>query len=486
MNIWIVSREYAGIAEAGGVKNVTRSLAETLATLGNEVTVFMPVYKCSDFRITGEQGNGKPHFFFIEDPIFAEKRGVYTYTREDEAENPSRVAGSGHLDTVQEDIRFQRLVVERGMILGRPDVVHCQDAATALVPVYANELNESTKNFYKNTKFVVTIHNAGRGYHHSFFGWDYVKNETGFSDEIISKAFNQNLNNFEPFLAASHCATLTTVSPQYAEELKDIKNNYDTGELAGFFIKNDTPIIGITNGIDFEHYNPTNTKKSLLPFTFNPAKGSLDGKEKCRKHFFENYWDKALEKGDKKGELFCYQGRLVRQKGLDVLFGSVPKIIENNPACKIIIMGQGEKALEEWAFSIQDQFPENFKYICGYEKALSRLVIASSDFIILPSFFEPCGLTDLIAQIFGTIPIAHKTGGLCKIKDGVTGFLYEENTKENLENVINSIISKKKENPDFFNKIIKNAAKTVKTDFSWKEIVETKYMEVYKKQHFSY
>ena len=192
MKIWIVSMECAGIAEAGGVKNVSFSLCKELALLGHKVTLFIPVYKCTSYELIkklkkdgggtiqinqcGKQEQisystavctqGDFDVVFVNHQSFAEKEGVYTYTAAEQEKNPDFVKGFGHKDTLFMDSLFSKAVCAYSSCIKEseiPDIIHCQDASTALVPSFAIK----NKDFEK-TATVVTIHNAGPAYHHNF------------------------------------------------------------------------------------------------------------------------------------------------------------------------------------------------------------------------------------------------------------------------------------------------------------------------------
>lgn len=482
MRIAIVSREYGGIVEAGGVKNVTRSLCESLRDEGNEVVVFLPVYGCTDLESSYLKSSKAENisFEFIENPVFASKMGVYTYTKEEELSNPSHKAGCGHLDCIEEDILFQRLVLDRMFSYKNKDgkffdIIHCQDAAASLVPVFARENeNDELKEYFSKSRFFVTIHNAGAGYRHSICGFENAVTKTELDSLIIEKGFFSEENCFEPFALASFYSVLTTVSPDYARFLESSESD----SLTRFFKKNKVKIDGITNGIDFEEYNPENPEKSLIPFNFNPSENDFEGKLKCRIRFFNEHWN--VSSFNENDPVICFHGRLVGQKGVDLLFDCVSNLVENKGNLRILVMGQGSRELEEKARSLSEIYPQNFWFFNGYDKALSRLMIASSDFIILPSRFEPCGLEDFIAQILGTIPVAHKTGGLLKIIDGETGFLYENNSSCEIAQVVLEKIENKEKNCAQHLKMVKQAFENVRENYCWKKIVK-KYIEIYKK-----
>ncbi|AEE16792.1 glycogen synthase [Treponema brennaborense] len=514
--LWLISREYAGIAEAGGVKNVACSLCEGLAAKGCAVTLLIPRYACSDFHAVTEYTpdcvapqqvcvaekeytvsfdsgycNGVKLVFVLHQ-IFADKTGVYTYTAEDERRDPRRKRGTGHADALLMDVLFQKAVLAYGTVCGLlPDVIHCQDAATALIPVMARNLAPFS-DFFGRTRFAVTIHNAGPGYHHEFPSVAAAIEYTGLPEPLVSAAVNGAA--VEPFLLAGAYAGLSTVSPWYADELLN-PANADTGGLSVLFSRRHFRIKGITNGIDCDKYDPSDTAKSLLPFAFAPAHGELDGKYKNRKFFIETYAGKAAVsdaypalvrsgylQNEKKGErpvYFCYHGRIVSQKGIDILILAASALLASRTDARVVIVGQGEALLENALGDLAVKYAGRCVYFCGYDRAVSRLATAVSDFIVLPSKFEPCGLEDFIGQLFGTVPVAHATGGLNKISDGETGFLYTENTPEQLLSVLTRLTALVKNEPSALYSLIERGAVCVADRYAWEKVIEREYVPFY-------
>lgn len=523
--LWQVSREYAGIAEAGGVKNVACSLSEELHKQGWDVTVFIPLYGCTMlwdvegfdliadtfseisihntcYRIAYAKGyyNGV-HIVFIICSQFTGKIGVYTYTGLEEKLDSSHKRGDGHADADVLNTLFQKAVLDYGIVSGKkPDIIQCQDAPTASIPFIARK-DSTYLNHYTNTRFVVTIHNAGAGYHHSF---DSTQKTSSLFNLPIETFEGSLLNGrVEPFLLSEPFATLTTVSPWYADELCDPNNPYSDG-LSREFYERKTLITGITNGIDYKNYDPSDTKISKLPFSYDPSTENLDGKYNCRAIFLEKYAIEAMQTENdtikldsviqygtllndqkintddtniaiSKPVYFSFHGRMVHQKGVDILAGAARTVLAHCDNARFIITGQGARELEELHCNLARDYPGRYLYLQGYKKSLARLCVAVSDFIVLPSIFEPCGLEDFIAQIYGTIPIAHACGGLQKILHEKTGFLYNTNTSEVLSALLLDLSAKKRSNPKYFNGIIVDAAQCVKTEYSWKKIIQEHY-----------
>ncbi|MGI5172056.1 glycogen/starch synthase [Treponema sp. OMZ 840] len=531
--IWLVSREYAGIAEAGGVKNVVRALAEQLYQNNFNVCVFIPLYGCTavqkirDFKIREHAARIKAEnreytlhfaeglfhhisFVFIIHSLFTEKSGVYTYTEAEERLNHRHMQGKGHEDALLLNVLFQKGVLEYGRLCAAkdikrnsiPDIIHCHDAAAALIPFIARN-DALYDNTYNTTRFVLTIHNAGNAYRH-----EIDKDRAALFLQLPEHLFDGCVISgcCEPYLLAEPYAELTTVSPWYAKELTDPRDA-NSGGLSAVFARRNTRITGITNGIEYDTYNPANISVSMLPHTFNPSAGDFTGKYRCRKEFIEYYSNPFHKKnrpelkqygfllppdtmpipdstmpdtnGLHKTVFFSYHGRMVHQKGTNILADAAKIVLKNCDYVRFIVTGQGNTELEKQQEALADQFPGKYLYLRGYERSAARLCVAVADFIVLPSIFEPCGLEDFIAQLYGTIPIAHACGGLQKIVDGKTGFLYADNTPDTLARILSALAAKKQKNPDFFTALAAKAAQYVQNEYSWKKIISTAYIPLY-------
>lgn len=522
MNIWIVSREYVNIAEAGGVKNVTTSIAENLARLNHNVTVFIPLYACSDLShleefnclwhhpvqielcgknnlVSFSYGKLKNvNFVFIGNKAFSNKNGVYTYTREDEEKNPDFKQGHGHKDALFLNSFFQKSIVYYGLTCcenDAPDIIHGQDATSAMVPVFLNfakSENAYLNKFYENTKSIITIHNAGPAYHHEYSSLDEARFYTSLPDSILEYGYNGN--RIEPFVLASKYSLLTTVSTEYADEINN--NLTDTDGLAEIFLKNNTKIFGITNGMDFESYDTSNKTKSLLPFEYDLENKNIIGKYKCRDYLIKNYCIKNSENSFYNGDIFkfgyldsnntddfvyiSYHGRVVYQKGIEVMTRASEILLEKKLPVRFIFIGQGDKNLESKIQACAEKYKGSFVYFRGYNKEFSRLCIASGDFSLQASYFEPCGLEDFISQSLGTLPVAHATGGLKKIKSTETGFLYSPNSPEVLSSILESLVKiVHNAGRDILQNMIYYTFNYIKNNYSWKNVIKDKYIKLY-------
>lgn len=510
MKIWCVCREYANVSESGGVKLVTRALCENFAKLGHKVTVIMPLYACTNLEecldyekdyisainITVATTKCTVHFdkthindircIFVRHEAFSHKKAVYTYTQLDEEENPAHKKGKGHEDAKFMDVLFQKSVAtlcSKQSPWLFPDIVHCHDATCAMIKAFMQQITQ------KLPQFIVTIHNAGLGYHHEFSSIQEAEFFTGFETEFLQKCVSNNC--VEPFLIATETkCTMTTVSTKYAIELKDTSNDNITGGLASQFKRRGVLIIGIENGIDTQRYDTKNQKCSLLPFEYDCTKKDFSGKLKCREYLLQwlledirqndlNLYGTLLP-GVADCVYFCFHARLVEQKGISILCEAVREFFSSNDNARFIIMGQGESELESKCKALANDFRGKVVYFCGYDKAMSRLCIAAADFLLLPSIFEPCGTEDLIASVLGTIPVANYTGGLAKIVEGETGFLYSPNTKETLAKTLLTLCNTIAQNKKAFYNIMQTACCNANDNFSWEIITKDKWQPLLK------
>lgn len=516
MKIWNISMECAGIIEAGGVKNVTYSLCKEFALLNNQVVLFIPLFKttsfeflkdyCDDFikdqkifhcgkdetvsysKATFVEGNFT--VIFIKHPSFTQKEGVYTYTENEHKQNPEFIKGCGHKDTLFMDSLFAKAIIHYLKLQNTneyPDIIHCQDASTALVPVFLKEQIPQ-----QNIKTVITIHNAGPAYHHNFSSIGEAAWYTNLSEQKLSGALNEY--KVEPFLLASNYqANIATVSEHYAKELKDPFNKNETEGLSTIFFSRYTTITGITNGIDYDRYDPKNKNISSLPFEFNPEKGDLKGKFLCRDYFIKNvacsktfddvnvFGNIESNMDSSKDIYLIYQGRITEQKGISVLLSAIPALLHNFDNLKFVITGQGQIQLENQIIQYTQSYPGKILFINGYSKLLARLTNVIGDFIVLPSYFEPCGLEDLISQVYGTLPIANATGGLNKILNNQTGFLYTKNTTESLIAKLSEVIAIKKYNPELIDNMISFTANYIHENYLWSNVIKNKYIPYFEK-----
>jgi starch synthase len=501
--VWHVTREYAGLAEAGGVKDVARGLAEAQARAGCRATVMLPLYgfmpgalKSGDlvaaFTLAlpdQDQGNamipedvrvhaaelGGVRMLLVESPRFSSARDVYTHTQRDEEENHWKTRGSGHWDAHQKNITLQRAAIEAALALGeRPDVFHCHDGHTAFLPALLREEPRLVEPFGQ-TRAVVTIHNAGAGYHQEVWNADFARLLTGLPPAVIKRAMLGT--SVDPLLLAGDYARVVTVSEQYARELMAEREKEMSGGLGRAFRERGISLAGITNGIDPRPWDPRAPGSPGLPFPFDPLTGDLEGKRKSREVLVRTLGLPA----DPGGPLYAYVGRLAGQKGIDVLFHALKDLLRSPEQRLFAIVGRGEKDMESmlaW-LAAEPSTAGRLAFVPRYDQDLASLLYAASDFFLIPSAYEPCGLTDFIAQIRGSIPVVHRVGGLVKVRDGETGFSYDEHSPAALAASVQRTTRLVREDPALLERVRRVAFQEIFSRHTWDRVYAESYLPLY-------
>ena len=282
-SIWMFSREYGSLAGAGGVKDVVSQLSVALAGRDDtKVSVVLPCYGFMDPVDLGFKRMQDPLYpdrllqfdvpmdytdlerkervgvwhaeldgvslYLLGAERFLEKQGVYTYTRQESQRESWKVQGVGHIDYFAMNILLQKAGLDLIMLLDeKPGVIHCHDGHTAVTPAIIREC-PGYSNYFRNTAAVVSIHNAGVGYHQDVSDLPFVRAITGLPWRVINNSLLEH--SFDPFLAAAPYATISTVSENYAHELQWTDADYLTGWLGHRLLDGGVSIVGITNGID--------------------------------------------------------------------------------------------------------------------------------------------------------------------------------------------------------------------------------------------
>jgi starch synthase len=528
-SIWMLTREYGNLAGAGGVKDVTLQLARALAGWsGRSVSVVMPRYGFMDpaslgFIPLADPANperaleyevdldyahverrekvrvwtariDRVNLFLLEADRFAEKRAVYTYTAADEAVNPAHKEGESHIDYFAMNILLQKGALDLMMLLGvRPDVIHCHDGHTAVLPAMIHE-NSGLRHFFRGTGTVVTIHNGGKGYHQEVADLSFAHAVTGLPWKVIMGS--RLADCFDPFLVAAHYAVMNTVSEQYARELQETDDDLLTGWLGHTLLERGVSLKGVTNGIDPGEFDPADAGKSGIDAPFNPlAGGALPGKRACKEALLQEL------SGDRNGQerlvggiqplgfldfrpdlpLFTFIGRLNEQKGVGVLLASLRRLLQAKTDFQFLLLGSGGPD-EEQELARLAQKKENRGRVCvlrGFNPALANRIYAAGDFFLIPSRYEPCGLTDFIAQLFGNLPIVHRVGGLVKVEDGETGFSYIRHTPAVLSEAMLRAMAFYHDHPARIREMQRQAVMRIQERYTW-QMVMKQYLLLYK------
>jgi starch synthase len=502
--VWHVTREYAGIAEAGGVKDVVRGLAEAQGRAGGRPTVVLPLYGfmpaefrsgavIASFNLSLPDHDVNNEFFnepvkvsvllrqgvrllLVASPGYDRLRSIYTYTAQDEMENKWKKKGTGHWDFHQLNLVLQRAALETALAIGEiPRVFHCHDGHTAFLPALMREDPRYAAPF-RATSALVTVHNAGQGYHQEVWSPEFACLLTGLSLEVLRKGL---LNGaIDPLLLAAYYARLVTVSEQYARELLVEKENESAGGLGRALREAGIPLAGITNGIDPAPWDPRSPTATGLPYRFDPLLGDWEGKRQCRRSLAERLGVTGIPRP---GPLYAFIGRLTAQKGIDVLCGALERVLRDPVERSFVVLGQGDAASESMLASLarQANSPSLLAFVPLYAPSLATLIYAASDFFLIPSAYEPCGLTDFIAQLLGSIPVVHHVGGLVKVRDGETGFSYADHSPDALGAAIDRTTALFQGQSEHLDRMKREAFAEVFSLHTWDRVLADSYQPLY-------
>jgi len=465
MKILFASAEAYPLAKVGGLGDVAGSLPKALAALGHDVRIVLPKYGIVrdvkedlgsfSVRIGGEAHearlgtsaiDGVPVYLVDYPPLF-DRPKVYEY--EDDGERFG-FFGKAILDLLPAANWW-------------PDVVHVNDwhsalAAAFLKTTYAGDAR------YRQIRSLLTIHNLQ---HQGLFGrdlfdWLGLPPETWNPEGV---EFYGQLN----FLKAGivYADRVNTVSPTYAKEIQ----TEEYGErLDGLLRSRAARLSGILNGIDYDTWNPA--KDALLAQTYTKTTVEKKVKDKA-----------ALQSevglaADPKAPLFGIVGRATGQKGFDILTPALPKILETG--AQVVLLGTGEKRYEEPLAALAGGSPA-FVAALKYDERLAHKIYAGSDFFLMPSRFEPCGLGQMISLRYGTVPVVRATGGLADTVTDVTaspksgnGFVFTEYTQESLLDAVARALSFYRQRRGWKSLQQRGMA----TDLSWKASARA-YAELY-------
>lgn len=522
--IWMLSREYGNLAGAGGVKDVVSQLSATLARwTGRSVHVVLPCYGFMEPEQMGFAPLADPlhpeknlefevdlnypeeerreevmvwvarldrvNVYLVDAERFREKQDVYTYTAEEEADFSWQKKGEGHIDYFAMNILLQKAALNLMVLLdAHPDVIHCHDGHTAILPAMIAE-QPGFRHYFRSSGCVVTVHNAGQGYHQEVADLAFARATTGLPLDCIERSLLDE--SFDPFLACAPFAVLNTVSENYARELRESSDDHLTGWLGHILLDSGVVLEGITNGIDPETFSAGDHQKTGVAAGFDPlGTGGLDGKKKCKsalqqlsnEHQIPGIRQSGFLDIDPSIPLVTFIGRLSTQKGVTVLTGALEKLLTETSNFQFLLLGSGNPLDEERLIALAEK-KENLgrvSILCGFDTLLANKVYAAGDFFVIPSQYEPCGLTDFMAQLFGNLPIVHSVGGLVKVLDGETGFSYEKQNVLSLCEVLQRALDLYAADPVAIRKMQRQAVELIHKRYTW-DRVSKNYLELYKK-----
>lgn len=341
--------------------------------------------------------------YFINHEGFFGRSGLYGGKSGDYADNAERF------------IFFSRAVLEACKAMEfRPDIIHCHDWQTGLIPAYLKTLFK-TDAFFQHTASVMTIHNMA--YQGVFPKTILPLTGLPWSEFTMDKIeFYDQVNFLKAGLA--YADKLTTVSPTYAQQVQSsVEFGYG---LEGFLQKRSTDFSGILNGLDVDEWNPARDPFLAKSFDLD----SMAGRRDCKAHLQHS----LKLPMDARIPMLAMVARLDRQKGVDLLASIVPTLMSR--PLQLVVLGQGDPQLQDLLERFETQYPQSFRSRSDFNDPLAHHIYGGCDIFLMPSRFEPCGLGQLIAMRYGAIPVVSDTGGLHDTvrpvtgKESGTGFLF--------------------------------------------------------------
>ncbi len=471
MNILMVTSETVPFSKSGGLADVVGALSPALAESKAEVRVFMPMYsfidrkgfrKSSTFTVPmldkeEEVSTVSRHVDGVEyvglvHPYFTERKGIYGDT-----------SFTPYSDNYPRFALFAKASVLYLKAVGwTPDVIHCHDWTAGLVPHYAEA--ERIK-----AKTVFTIHNLA--YQGDFSRYDAVlAGDRLDSDFLSGPSGSERVNMLKGALLTAD--KITTVSPTYAKEIQTERFGCS---LDGILRSRSEDLEGILNGMDYHEWNSAHDRS----FEEHFSKSNLEGKKALKRRIQrEHGFDQ-----DDSIPLFAMISRIADQKGYAELLGGNSPLLEEILAQRLqmIIIGTGDKHYEEKLMDLDSRYP-NLSVRIAFSNKAAHETEGAADFFLMPSRYEPCGLNQMYSLHYGTLPVAHRTGGLADTiididenpKEG-NGFLINELSTDNILRRIQRAVAFY-DDKEALAKAIRNA---MSADLSWTRSAE-EYLELYR------
>jgi starch synthase len=479
MKILMVTPELDPYVKVGGLADVAGSLSRALAASGHDVRCVCPLYRSvvrsgewtrMPHSIGATVGGGSEwagvwmthlsgstaRAYFLEHERFFGRDGVYS--------------DPGGLSYTDNDHRFifacraaLNLCLQHEWI---PDVIHCHDWTTGFVPVWLNTLDRDGP--LGRCATVFTVHNLEhQGYSHR-----RALAYAGVPEWLFTHDNLESLGAVNMMKAGLyHSTKITTVSPTYAREIQGPGHGFGLDHVLRF---RSADLIGIVNGIDTDQWNPETD--SHLPAQFSAS--AIEGKSEC-KAALQRELGLDLAPGV---PLIGVIARLFQQKGLDLLADILPEFLAQTPA-QFAVLGTGDPHVEAAFRHHAFQFQGRAGVVIGFNNKIAHRIEGGADLFVMPSRSEPCGLTQMYAMRYGTVPVVRATGGLVDTVEPFdeatgsgTGFLFGEATQQALFDALSGACDLYSRNPAAFAKLRTNG---MARDFSWNQSA-ARYMDVYR------
>jgi starch synthase len=476
MKILIASPEAVPYVKTGGLADVAGALCKEYRRMKKEVFLILPLYRKimdgqSPLEDTGVVIDVPVGEKMIRGRIFRDELPAY-FIRCDEffdRPEPYGTPEGDYADNASRFIFFSRGILEACRALDlKPDIIHCNDWQTGLVPLYLKTLYKNDA-FFTKTASLFSLHNIG--YQGLFppsempltnLGWEF------FHPDLLE--FYGKVNFLKAGLISAD--VLTTVSNTYSEEILTKEFGYG---LEGVLKKREHDLYGVVNGIDYEEWDPSTDE--FLPGHY--SQDNISGKAICKRELIKSLFKRSAVVKAEEMPVVGMVGRLSAQKGLDLLEESVPAMLSFG--VKLVILGKGDEKFQKIFADISEKHGDMVSVTIGFDNSLAHRIYAGADFFLMPSRYEPCGLGQLISQRYGTIPIARNTGGLADtitdydpLKKKGTGFLFSDYTASAMQDALKRAFCVYGDK----GKMKKMIGDGMKMDFSWERSAE-RYISLY-------
>jgi starch synthase len=467
LQVLMVAAEAVPFAKAGGLGDVLGALPRALESLGIRTTLAIPRYRAIDLEKFGFAPVGGPdvhhalvpdsavEVFLIGNNHYFDRDGIYFDTE----------TGKDYSDQADRWIFFQRAVMDFFRTRPAPDILHCHDHQTALIPAY---LRKFYRDSFPSTRSVFTIHNMG---YQGLFPREAML-RAGFDDAEFYPTSPFEFYGMFNFMKVgiTYSDAITTVSETYAREIQSSKE-YGYG-LEDVLKERSNALIGIRNGIDVELWNPT--KDKLIPANYTAL--DLSGKLKNKHALFDKF---GLNKEHPEWPVLAMISRIDIQKGFDLVVSVLDYLLAKD--LYFVLLGSGNKETEGYLRTIIERHRGKAGMRFEFDNGSAHLVEAGADIFLMPSKYEPCGLNQMYSLRYGTVPIVRATGGLADTVHEYdpftgtgTGFCFQEYDPEPFRAAIDRALALWPDR-NAWRHLMRNG---MQQDFGWKESAK-RYVELY-------
>ena len=478
LKICLVASEVTPYAKTGGLADVAGALSRYLASAGHDVRLFLPLYDRIDTTKLDLQSVGFLRQIELRMGPHTLTYSVFTLAQPDDPLGTYFIHCPAlyHRGSIYGDgddyLRFgflSRVVIEICQRMGwAPDVFHCNDWHTALLPLYLR-YHYGWDRLFERTRTLLTIHNIG--YQGTFSTSTLGELDlASFTAQLYQEDLQQGRINFLK-TGLLYADVLSTVSHTYAREIQT--EEYGMG-LHNLLQARRSTLVGIVNGVDYGDWNPA--ADPLIPHAYSAQ--DLAGKLANKRHLLQSLGLPV----DDRAPTFGVVSRLTAQKGFDLFFEVLPQLLRFRDV-RLTLLGGGEPRYEQFFMELQARFPSKVCYYRGYSNELAHLIEAGADMFLMPSRYEPCGLNQMYSLRYGTPPIVRNTGGLADTVqlwnphtgEG-TGFVFDHYNADGLRWAIGYALDTY-HHPEAWQQLMRNG---MAQDFSW-EVQGQKYVELYRR-----